>query len=224
MSLDAQTNDAGSQNSKDLAVAVILDRSGSMGSIRDDTIGSFNTFVDDLKKQQGRTLLTLVQFDTEGIETVYDSIPIQEVTPLTRETYIPRGGTPLLDAIGHTLASMETKLATKTWTGSVMATIITDGFENASHEWTFSAIRRRIKQLDEDKDWAFTFLGASSDVLDQVDQLGIARGSSAFYATRGKNVRAAGRSMSSQAMRWRSKMAAKHELILEEDRRQMTED
>ncbi|MFP5224176.1 MAG: hypothetical protein ACLGH3_01255 [Actinomycetota bacterium] len=89
-----------------------------MGSIRDDTIGSFNTFVDDLKNQQGRTLLTLVQFDTEGIETIYDSIPIQEATPLTRETYIPRGGTPLLDAIGHTLASMETKLSSTRSTSS----------------------------------------------------------------------------------------------------------
>jgi uncharacterized protein YegL len=208
---------------KDLAVAVILDRSGSMHGVRDDTIGAFNGFIEDLKKQEGRTNLTLVQFDSESIDVVVDAIPVAEVVDLTEETYQPRGGTPLLDAIGQTLARLEKKLEEAAWSGSVLVAIMTDGHENASEEWTFEAVKQRITELDQKKDWAFTFMGAGLEVVEQAASIGIHRGSSASYRPAGKNVRATGRSMSGQAMRWRTKTTAKHELIIDDERREMDE-
>jgi hypothetical protein len=76
-------------------ISIILDRTGSMESIRDDTIGGFNTFLEEQKKQPGMATLTLVQFDSQdSYEVIHDFKPVDEILPLTRETYVPRASTP----------------------------------------------------------------------------------------------------------------------------------
>ena len=93
-------------------ISVILDRTGSMESIRDDTIGGFNAFLGEQKAQKGKATLTLVQFDSQDpYEVVHRFKPIKEVPELTRETYVPRATTPLLDALGRGINDLEKSLA-----------------------------------------------------------------------------------------------------------------
>ena len=88
---------------KDLTdITIVLDKSGSMCLVKDDTIGGFNTFVEEQKKQAGHANLTFVQFDT-NYEFVYRGVPIQAVEPLTSMTYKPSGNTALLDAVGRAI-------------------------------------------------------------------------------------------------------------------------
>src|ERR1035438_2609360 len=89
-------------------ITVILDRTGSMESIRDDTIGGFNTFLEQQKAEPGMATLTLVQFDTQDpYEVIHRFKRIQEVPALTRETFVPRASTPLLDALGRGINDLE---------------------------------------------------------------------------------------------------------------------
>jgi hypothetical protein len=93
-------------------ISVILDRTGSMQTIRDDTIGGFNAFLEDQKKQPGQATLTLVQFDSEDpYEVIHDFKPIADIPPLTRETFVPRASTPLLDAMGRGINDLEKRIA-----------------------------------------------------------------------------------------------------------------
>jgi len=131
-------------------IAVILDRTGSMESIRDDTIGGFNAFLNEQKQQPGKATLTLVQFDSQDpYEVIHQVKTIQEVSELTRETYVPRASTPLLDAIGRGINDLEKSVADMKEgdrPSKVVFVVITDGQENASREFRRDQIlnRRRI--------------------------------------------------------------------------------
>jgi hypothetical protein len=155
-------------------LAVILDRSGSMESIRDDIIGGFNTFLDQQKAEPGSATLTLVQFDTEdSYETIHRFKALQEVPKLTRETFVPRSGTPLLDAIGQGIYDLEkslVKIPEDEQPSRVIMIIITDGQENSSRGFRKDQIERMIKEKQEKFDWQFVFLSADlSAVRDALD-------------------------------------------------------
>ena len=77
----------------------IVDRSGSMQSILDDAIGGFNTFLRSQQAQPGEAKLSLILFDHE-YQVVHQAVDIQQVEPLNQDTYVPRGSTALLDAVG----------------------------------------------------------------------------------------------------------------------------
>jgi len=167
----------------------VLDRSGSMETCRDDTIGGFNSF---LREQQtlGGTL-SLIQFDHE-YQVTYASKPIGDVEPLTANTFQPRGSTALLDAIGRTI-----KEATAA-TPSVV--ILTDGQENASREYTKAHIKDLIEQKTKDG-WTFAYLGANQDAFEEASSMGIAPGCTMNYDVRNTPVafRALSAAMSAQA-------------------------
>lgn len=141
----------------------LLDRSGSMESCWDDTIGGYNALVKEQAAFSGT--MTLVQFDHEYTVT-YNQRPINEVEPLTRETYKPRGSTALLDAIGRTI---------KAWSGESPPTIIilTDGQENSSHKYTKAHIKDLISERQKDG-WQFVYLGANQDAFSEAGSMGIA--------------------------------------------------
>jgi len=147
----------------DRTLIFILDRSGSMETCRDDTIGGFNAFVSDQKTLGGK--LTLVQFDHE-INNVYEDTPLGDVAPLTTETFQPRGSTALMDAIGQTIK----KHAAKT---GVVFIIQTDGEENSSHTYTKAHIKDLIEQKTKDG-WTFMYLGANQDAFAEAGSMGIA--------------------------------------------------
>jgi hypothetical protein len=158
-------------------IVVVLDRSGSMASVLDDTIGGFNTLVEEQKAATGRARLTLTQFDDE-YEIVHERRDVRGVEPLSRATYVPRGSTALLDAVGRTIMSVRAKIARDAATerpGKVVFVIITDGQENSSREFRREGVFELIREQESQAGWEFVYLGAHQDAITEAASLGIAR-------------------------------------------------
>jgi len=159
-------------------ISVILDRTGSMDSIRDDTIGGFNAFLADQRAIQAPTTFTLVQFDSEApFEVLHAFAPIAAVQPLTRETYVPRANTPLYDAIGRGITGLDDRLAAMPPAERpkrIVFVIVTDGEENASREFTGREVRRLITARRRDG-WQFVFLSADEAAIKDGEGVAIHR-------------------------------------------------
>lgn len=165
-------------------ITIVIDRSGSMSSIKDDTIGGFNTFLKDQQESPGTATFSLHQFD-DLFETVVDARPISEVKPLSDKTYTPRGSTALLDAVGRAISSTGIRLHKMDEVdrpGKVVFVIITDGAENASREYSLSKVKEMIKLQQETYKWQFVFLGANIDAISVGAGLGVANGNSMKFA------------------------------------------
>lgn len=155
---------------------VLLDRSGSMEAMRDDVIGGFNRLIADQQADGPDARLTLVQFDTEDPhDVVLDAAPIDRAQPLTERTYVPRGGTPLLDATGLIIAKAAVREEHRRALGrspeAVMIVTITDGYENQSREYRRRDIVRLLKEK-EARGWTFGFLGAGPDAYAEAGGMG----------------------------------------------------
>ncbi len=164
-------------------IAFILDRSGSMESVRDAAISGFNDFLRDQQAAPGHNRLTLVLFD-DWIETHFTSLPVSEVVALDRSTFVPRGSTSLLDAIGETVDTLGTRLAAlpeDQRPGHVVIAILTDGQENSSQRFTWKDISARISHQTGKYDWEFLFLGAGPDAIATAGKLHISAANSAQY-------------------------------------------
>ena len=187
-----------------MLVAALLDRSGSMQSIADDTRGGFDAFIAKERQQTGTTLVTLAQFDDE-YESVYQNTPIDRVPPLTLE---PRGTTALLDAIGRFITEIGSGLAAlpeHDRPGEVTVVVLTDGHENASREWTKDAVKQLISQQEGTYGWDFVFLGANIDAIDIGTDLGFSAGKSLTYEASSAGVVGAFASVSIYNARKRSR-------------------
>lgn len=144
-------------------IVCIIDRSGSMNSIKDDAIGGFNTFLETQKAEDGEATFTMVLFDNEII-TIYDGANLQSVEPLTNKTFVPRGNTALYDAICTTIDRVGQRLAKMPETkrpNQVLVAILTDGQENASTHHTHADARTRIEHQTNVYKWEFMFLAAN---------------------------------------------------------------
>ena len=156
-------------------IVVVLDRSGSMSSIGKSTVEGFNTFLNEQQNAEGEAFLTLVQFD-DRYEINYKSTPIKEANPLIlNETFVPRGSTALLDAIGKTIEELETER-------DVIFVIITDGFENASTTYKREAIMKMI-ETKEKEGWNVLFLAANQDAIAAGGSIGVKGGKSMTWGT-----------------------------------------
>lgn len=165
-------------------ITIILDRSGSMESVADDTIGGFNRFLEDQKTGHGTATITLVQFD-DRYETVYAGVPLEAAPKLTDQTFVPRGSTALLDAIGKTIDETGVRLAAmreEDRPEQVVMVILTDGCENASRRYDAHRIAEMIAHQREVYSWEFIFLGANQDAIATASAMGVAAGSSLTYA------------------------------------------
>ena len=157
-------------------ITVILDRTGSMQSIRDDVIGGFNAFLLEQQALPGKATLTLVQFDSQDpYEVLCRFLPIGEAKPLTPATYVPRASTPLLDALGQGIYDLALALADmgEGRPDKVVFVVITDGQENASREYT----REQVVALIEEKQaagWEFVFLSADLEAIGEAMRVGFA--------------------------------------------------
>lgn len=184
-------------------ITVVLDRSGSMESVKADTIGGFDTFVQDQKKQPGKCAFTLVQFDNE-YEFVHRAIPMADVPPLV---FIPRGGTALLDAIGRTINQLGERLShmpEPSRPGKIVFVILTDGHENASIEFGQERIAQMIKHQREVYNWEFVFLGATEDAISVAKRMNILLSNSIRYAQNARGVNSAFSSVSSNTTSYRT--------------------
>jgi Mg-chelatase subunit ChlD len=143
-------------------IAVLLDRSGSMGSVKDETISGFNYFLKEQKAAGDNASFTLVQFDSESTDVVHEAKPLGTVPDLNEDTYQPRGSTPLLDALGQTINSTGRTLAAIPETNrpdKVVFVVITDGEENASHQFTKKQVKEMIDHQTEKYNWQFRLSG-----------------------------------------------------------------
>jgi uncharacterized protein YegL len=196
-------------NEKLTDITFILDRSGSMESIRNDTIGGFNAFLDAQTKAPGEAVVTLVQFDNE-YEVDYQAVSAKLVRPLDSESFVPRGATALNDAIGRTVTETGKRLAAmaeKDRPGKVMIIIMTDGAENASTDYKGpSGIERIKKMIEHQKDvysWAFLFLGANLNAQKTSTGYGIGAGNAMQYAAHGAGTKAVLRGAARGVASWR---------------------
>ena len=188
-------------------ISVILDRTGSMESIRDDTIGGFNAFLGEQKKQKGKATLTLVQFDSQDpYEVIHRFKAIKEVPELTRETYVPRACTPLLDALGRGINDLEKSLADlakKDRPKKVIFAVVTDGQENASREFTRNQVMKMIKDKTEKEKWQFVFLSADLGAIDEAQELGVQAAMSMAFVKNAEGAKGAWDSLSKNAADFR---------------------
>jgi uncharacterized protein YegL len=161
----------------------LLDRSGSMQSIKSDVEGGFAAFIDEQRQAPGDCAATLAQFDTE-YELVYHRVPVAEVPGLNLQ---PRGGTALLDAMGKLITDTAAQLDATPEAerpGTVIVAIMTDGYENSSREWTHQAIKSLVEQQTA-RGWEFLYMGADQDAIEVGARLGVQRDKSVTYG-RGK--------------------------------------
>lgn len=154
----------------EMDIVFLLDRSGSMGGMESDTIGGYNSYLNQQKDKNA--LVTTVLFDDQ-YELLTNRAKIQDVSDLTSSEYYVRGCTALLDAIGKTI-----KLMDKTKSKKCIFVITTDGYENASKEYN----KAQIKELIEGhKDWEFMYIGANIDSYSEASALGIKASNTANY-------------------------------------------
>ena len=163
-------------------VVFILDRSGSMSGMEDDTIGGFNSMLDKQKKTEGDALISTILFDNET-EVLHDRVPLSEIKPITEKDYWVRGSTALLDAIGksikhikniHKYAREEDRPA------KTLFCITTDGMENASIIYSYQQIRKMV-EAQKERGWEFLFLGANIDAIETASNIGINRDRAANF-------------------------------------------
>ncbi|MCH7845546.1 MAG: VWA domain-containing protein [Acidobacteria bacterium] len=190
-------------------ISVLLDRSGSMSAIAADVVGGFNSFLEEQRQHPGAARLTLVQFDTvDPFEVVVDGEDLDGVSDLEQGAYIPRGGTPLLDAVGALIASIDAEIAARADRGlpieDQLVVIINDGQENSSVEHTRASVEAMIDQRREHA-WTFAFLGANQDAFAEAGSIGVAPSSTVAWAATGQGALDMWDEMSSSTLSMRSK-------------------
>lgn len=147
---------------EEMDIIFLLDRSGSMSGIEDDTIGGYNSYIE--KEKNLNAFVTTILFD-DKYEMINNRVPIKEVKKLTRKTYYVRGCTALMDAIGKSINYIDSKKSKK-----ALFIITTDGLENASHEYN----KEKIKELiSGHPNYEFMYIGANIDSYNEGRSIGI---------------------------------------------------
>jgi len=159
-----------------LELVFILDASGSMHHLTDDTIGGYNSLLEKQKSHDGDVLVSLVSFNNCS-RVIYDRVPISEIKPMTRKDYCAEGCTALTDAIGgaiHHISNVHKYIREEDRPENTLFVVTTDGMENASHSYT----REKVKKMIEEKEalgWEFLFLGANIDAESTAEDYGICK-------------------------------------------------
>ena len=180
-----------------------------MAPIANDVIGGFNTFIDEQIRNGADARMTIVQFDSQDPQdvTIWGA-PLPEITHLDSQTFVPRGGTPLLDAtgllIGRTMVDQSARLAAGLRAEDIIFVTITDGEENQSREFNLAQIRELIEKRTEEG-WAFIYLSAGIDAYADAAQMGIHSGDTQQWKRDGKNARLAFSSTSEAISNMREK-------------------
>jgi uncharacterized protein YegL len=154
----------------------ILDKSGSMSGLESDTIGGYNSMLAKQQAVEGECRITTVLFD-HTYELLHDRADLRAVRPITAEEYFVGGSTALLDAIGrtiHKISSAQKHTAADYRAETVLFVIITDGYENASREYSAERVKQLIEHQKARYGWEFIFLGANIDAVETAGRFGIA--------------------------------------------------
>ncbi len=156
-------------------VQIVLDRSGSMGPIQEATRDAVNGFFAQQRAQTGRLRLSLADFDSqEPFRVVLDAVPVAEVIDLGPGDFQPRGGTPLLDAIGRAVERCDARCAVDADEDQILA-IVTDGYENASTDYSGDTIKQLLASRQA-MGWSVLYLGANQDSFSVGEALAMSQG------------------------------------------------
>lgn len=202
-------------------ITVLLDRTGSMQDIRDDVIGGFNRFLDEQQRAADEATFTLVQFDSQDpYEVVQATVPIRQANPLTADTFVPRASTPLYDAMGRGINDLAAQLAAlgDAAPAKVVFVVVTDGAENASHEFTRSMVMDMIVAKRK-AGWQFVFLSADLEAFEEAGAMGVAVASRLHFMKSGHRTQDAFASVSDKISAYRER-GADQVAFDEDDRRQ----
>ena len=164
-------------------IVFILDRSGSMAGLEDDTIGGFNAMIQKQKAEDGEAYVSTVLFDNVS-EVIHDRVDIQKIEPMTRKEYYVRGCTALLDAVGkaiHHIGNVHKYAREEDRPEKTLFVITTDGMENASRQYSYDKLKAMIERQKEKYGWEFLFLGANIDAAREAARFGIDADHSADY-------------------------------------------
>jgi hypothetical protein len=180
-------------------VTFVLDSSGSMNSIEEDTRGGFNSFLEDQRAEEGTATVTLYDFNDE-INRVYHAYPVADAPELTSDTYTSGGRTALHDAIYRAVtetAEYVDELEPAEQPDNVVVVVLTDGKENAS-ETHQERVREQVEIRSDEHDWEFLFIGANQDAALTAESVGIDRDRSLNMAHNDEGTRSAHQSTSKQ--------------------------
>lgn len=172
-------------------IICILDRSGSMRSLAEDTIGGYNSFLEKQKQEPGEATVTTVLFDDE-YEKIVDNVNLKNIPELTSSEYYARGTTALLDAVGRTIMETAGKMEKDGICPAkrrVLVIIMTDGKENSSIEYNKSSVKSMIETTTNDYKWNYIFMGANIDSVSEAGSIGIQAHHAANYAHNREGVR-----------------------------------
>ncbi len=161
----------------------ILDRSGSMAGLEDDTIGGFNAMIEKQCREPGEALISTVLFDNIS-EVIHDRIPLGRVPAMTRKEYYVRGCTALLDAVGsaiHHIGNVHKYAREEDRPEKTLFVITTDGMENASRRYSYDKVKALIEKQKDQYGWEFLFLGANIDAAREAARFGIQADRAANY-------------------------------------------
>ncbi len=169
------TPDCASTTAEPVQIICILDRSGSMRSLAEDTIGGYNSFLEKQRNESGTAEVTTVLFD-DKYEKIVDSVDLAEAPEMTSKEYYARGMTALLDAVGRTINDTLGKMEKDNICPEkrrVLFLIMTDGKENDSKEYNKEAVKSLIKGTTEEYGWNYVFMGANIDSVAEAESIGI---------------------------------------------------
>lgn len=189
---------------KETLVNFILDKSGSMESVKNSTISGFNEYVETLKRDGNNYSFSLTFFDTDTKQT-YTNEPIKKVGKLDKENYEPNGNTALYDAVCRTI---DTVKGTVKKGQKVLTVIMTDGEENSSKEYTQEQLRAKIAELEKTGNWSFVFLGANQDSWANAAKMGIPKMNTANFVQSDAGVGQAMQMMASNTRSFASAQAS----------------
>ena len=169
---------------KPTEIVVIADRSGSMSSLAADVVGGFNTFLAEQQALSGEANLTLHLFDHEFI-TAIASVPLADIRPLDKSSYVPRGSTALFDAIGLSMVALKARNPER-----AILCIITDGQENASQKYTRDQVRTTLADAAQ-RGWEVVYLAANQDAFSVGNSFGNVRGQNVNFEASSLGTRSA---------------------------------
>ncbi|MBQ1451505.1 MAG: VWA domain-containing protein [Clostridia bacterium] len=171
---------------KTTEIVMILDASGSMYDLTEDTIGGFNSFIEEQKANNesgNQVLVSAVKF-SDSSKVMYDRVPIEKIEKMTKRQYRTGGCTALLDAMGDAIkhiGNVHKYARPEDVPETTIFVIITDGYENASHKYSSDAIKKIVKKQEKNHGWQFLFLGANIDAVETGADFGFSEENSINY-------------------------------------------
>jgi uncharacterized protein YegL len=175
----------------------IMDRSGSMRGLEEDTVGGFNSMIEKQRELEGKVIVSTVLFNQRS-SVIHNRLDIKAIEDFKVSDYEVSGTTALLDAVGRSIRHIRRiycDTLRENRPNKVVFMITTDGMENASKEFTYQRLKRYIDRAQEEYDWEFIFIGAHMDAIKEASRIGIRSERAVRYKADERGTRANFRAM-----------------------------